>query len=133
MFMVGMDLPIWGGKNSAGVREAERRIASGRAAVEAAQRKAQFDVREGWFRLRNAQQTLDLYEKELVPQAELRFQASEAGYRAGRVDFMDLLESERFLLNARLMRVMAEGEVGMQNARLERAIGNGVADERDGL
>ena len=90
-------------------------------------------AREGWFRLRNAQQTLDLYEKELVPQAELRFQASEAGYRAGRVDFMDLLESERFLLNARLMRVMAEGEVGMQNARLERAIGNGVADERDGL
>ena len=133
MFMVGMDLPIWRGKNAAGVREAERRIASGRAAVEAAQREAQFDVREGWFRLRNAQQTLDLYEKELVPQAELRFQASEAGYRAGRVDFMDLLESERFLLNARLMRAMAEGEVGMQNARLERAIGNGVGDERDGL
>ena len=131
MFMVGMDLPVWRGRNAAGVREAERRIASSRAAVEAAQREAQYDVRESWFRLRNAEQTLDLYEKELIPQAELRFQASEAGYRAGRVDFMDLLESERFLLNARLMRAMAEGDVGMQSARLERAVG--VMDERDGL
>ena len=131
MFMVGMDLPVWRSKNAAGVREAERRIAAGQAAVEAAQREAQYDVRDSWFKLRTAEQTLDLYEKELIPQAELRFQAGEAGYRAGRVDFMDLLESERFLLNARVMRAMAEGDVGMQGARLERAIGSGVTDERE--
>jgi outer membrane protein TolC len=39
------------------------------------------------------------------------------------VDFLDLLESERFLLNAHVMAVMAEGNVGMQLARLERAVG----------
>jgi hypothetical protein len=36
---------------------------------------------------------------------------------------MDLLESERFLLDARLMRAMAEGDVGMQGARLDWACG----------
>jgi len=64
-----------------------------------------------------------LYRAELIPQAEARFSASEAGYRTGKVDFMDLLESERFLLNAKMMTAMTEGAVGMQAARLERAIG----------
>jgi hypothetical protein len=36
---------------------------------------------------------------------------------------MDLLESERFLLDARVMAVMAGADVGMQSARLERAVG----------
>ncbi|MFA4947486.1 MAG: TolC family protein [Candidatus Krumholzibacteriia bacterium] len=129
MFMIGIELPIWFNKNAAGVREAEKRVASGRAAVEAAQRTVEFDVRDAWFRLRTAWQTLDLYRKDLLPQAQLRFSASEAGYRVSKVDFMDLLESERFLLNARIMHVMAEADVGMQHARLERAIGAGVGDQ----
>ena len=53
----------------------------------------------------------------------IRFSASEAGYRTGKTDFLDLLESERFLLNARVMAAMAEGNVGMELARLERAVG----------
>jgi hypothetical protein len=49
------------------------------------------------------------------------------------VDFMDLLESERFLLGAKMMAAMAEGTVGMQAARLDRAVGatlpaNGAAE-----
>ena len=37
--------------------------------------------------------------------------------------FMDLLESERFLLGAKAMAAMTEGTVGVQAARLERAVG----------
>jgi len=123
MFIVGFDLPIWQSKYGAGVREAERMIESSRAGLEAARRRASFDVRDAHFKLLTARRTLDLYQSELIPQAEARFQASEAGYRTGKVDFMDLLESERFLLNARVMAAMAEGQVGMEAARLERALG----------
>ncbi|MCX6348955.1 MAG: TolC family protein, partial [Candidatus Aureabacteria bacterium] len=123
MFIVGFDLPIWQSKYDAGVREAESMIESSRAGLEAAQRRTLFDVRDAHFKLLTARRTLDLYQAELIPQAEARFQASEAGYRTGKVDFMDLLESERFLLNARVMAAMAEGQVGMEAARLERAMG----------
>jgi outer membrane protein TolC len=123
MFIVGFDLPIWQPKYSAGVRAAESMIESSRAGLEAAQRRASFEVRDAHFKLLTARRTLDLYRTELIPQAEGSFQASEAGYRTGKVDFMDLLESERFLLNARVMAAMAEGQVGMQAARLERALG----------
>lgn len=61
--------------------------------------------------------------KELLPQSETRFKASEAAYRSGGGNFLELLESERFRLNARVMTAMAEANLGMQAARLERAIG----------
>ena len=70
--------------------------------------------------------TFDLYKLSLIPQAEARFEASEASYRTGKTDFLDLLESERFLLNARVMAAMAEGNIGVQHARLERAVGTGL-------
>ena len=44
-------------------------------------------------------------------------------------DFMDLLESERFLLSARLMHAMAEADAGMQRARLDWALGRGAPEE----
>jgi len=123
MFTVSVELPIWQSKYKAAVREAERMQASSQAAREAAERQSAFDVQDAHFKLLTAQRTLDMYRTELVPQAEARFNASEAGYRAGKVDFLDLLESERFLLNTKVMTAMSEGAAGMQAARLERAVG----------
>lgn len=96
---------------------------SARARLEAQQKTTSFDVQDAYFKLRTARRSLDLYRQDLIPQAEARFAASEAGYRAGKVDFLDLLESERFLLEARVMAAMTEGTVGMQMGRLERAVG----------
>ena len=123
MFTIGIDLPIWQTKYRAGVREAEKMIESGQAGLEAVGKQISFDVQDAGFKLLTARRTFDLYKLSLIPQAEARFGASEAGYRAGKTDFLDLLESERFLLNARVMAAMAEGNLGMETARLERAIG----------
>ncbi len=123
MVTIGFDLPIWRTKYRAGVREADKMIESSQAAKEATERQTAFDVRDAQFKLLTARRTLDLYKNALIPQAQARFEASEAGYRTGKVDFLDLLESERFLLNARVMAAMAEGNLGMEAARLERAVG----------
>ena len=131
MFTIGIDLPIWQTKYRAGVREANKMIESTQAALEAAETQTSYDVQDASFKLLPARRSLDLYKSALVPQAEARFDASEAGYRTGKVDFLDLLESERFLLNARVMAVMAEGNVGMQLARLERAVGTDLKPSID--
>lgn len=130
MFSVSVDLPIWRSKIGAGVREAEKMRESSWAARENAERLSALDVQDSLFKLQTARRTLDLYRNELIPQAEARFVAGEAGYRAGQVDFMDLLESERALLDAKMMAAVAEGAVGMQAARLERAAGIGTEDEK---
>lgn len=123
MFTVGVELPIWQEKNRAGIREAEKMRASSEAAREAAKQNSALDVQNAFFKLQTAQRMLALYKTELIPQAETRFSASEADYQTGKADFMDFLESQRFLLGIRVMAAMAEGDVGMQFARLERAVG----------
>lgn len=126
MFTVSVDLPIRRAKYRAGVREAEKMRSSSQAARDAAERQSALDVQDAHFKWVTAQRTLELYRTELIPQAVARFNASEAGYRTGKVDFMDLLESERFLLGAKIMEAMAEGTLGMQAARMERALGTSM-------
>ncbi len=123
MFSIGFDVPLWRSKYKAGAREAERMVESGQAALEAARRQVAFDVQSAHFKWIAALRTVDLYRTALIPQAEARMAASEAGYRTGQVGFLELLESERFLLDARVMAAMADGELGASLARLERAVG----------
>jgi outer membrane protein TolC len=131
MFTVSVELPVWRSRVRAGVREADRMRDSGEADREAAERQSALEVQDALFKWRTARDALELYRRELLPQAEARFQAGEAGYRAGRVDFIDLLESERFLLDVRVMAAMAEGDAGMQFARLERAVGADLPGKGD--
>ena len=129
MLTVSVDLPLWRSKVDAGVREAARMRQAGAAALDAAKRQATLDAQEAAFRLLTARRTLELYAAELIPQAETRLAASEAAYRTGKTDFLDLLESERFLLNAKTMAAQTEGAAAMQAARLERAVGTPLPAE----
>ena len=106
--------------------EAEKMVESSQAALEAAEKQISYDVQDAHFKSVTAKRTVDLYKNSLIPQADARFKASEAAYRTGQVSFLELLESERFLLNARVMEAMAEGNLGVQLARQERAVGTGV-------
>jgi outer membrane protein TolC len=129
MLRFAIDLPIWRGKVRAGVREAEKSLDASRAELEAAERETALDVWSAHIEWDTARRTHELYTKALLPQAEARLRASEAGYRTGTVDFLDLLESERFYLAARVEAAMAEGEVGGKLARLERATGAGRIED----
>ena len=126
MFTVGVELPVWQGKYRAGVREAEKMMAANEAALAAVHNQVRQEVQQAQVNLAKARQALQLYQQALIPQAIARFSASEAGYRTGQVGFLDLLESERFLLNARSMAAMAEGNVGVQLARMEQAVGGSM-------
>jgi len=129
MFMVGIELPVWRSKVGAGVRGAEHMVQSEQAAREAAERQVTREVQDALAQIQGAQRTLSLTRAELIPQAELRLAASEAAYRSGdKGDFMDLLESERFLLNVRVAAVMTEADLGMQWSRFARAMGVSVLE-----
>jgi outer membrane protein, heavy metal efflux system len=123
MVSLGVQLPLWRSKYRAGVREAEKMRAANVAAREATERQILLQVQEARAGLQAATRSLELYRNELIPQATARYRASETAYRTGSVDFVDLLESERFLLDAKRMAAMAEAAAGTQAARLERAIG----------
>lgn len=126
MFMVGVDLPLWRGKTHAAIREAAMMASASESERVALQRQVTLDVQSACYKVETAKRTLALYQKELIPQASVRLQSSEAGYRTGKVDFNDWLESQRFALNVKIMAAMAEGEVGTSWAALERAVGGSL-------
>ncbi len=123
MFMFGLTLPIWRDAIRAGNREAAGNVEAGAASLEAVERDVRFEIEDAAYALENARRSLALSREALIPQAQQRFAAAEAAYRAGTLPFAALLESERFWLEARIMAAMTRAEEGRQAARLERALG----------
>lgn len=120
---IGFTLPIWQGRLDAAVREsvARRLAASHRLADERNALGA--DVREALFEHRDAQRRLELFRDTLIPKATESLQASLAGYQAGTVSFLDLLDTERTLLEFQLAFERARADRAISLARLDRLAG----------
>ncbi|XOV74654.1 MAG: TolC family protein [Phycisphaerales bacterium] len=94
----GISLPIWRDKYDAGVREAlARRLAVAGERADQANRIAA-GIHRAWFEHTDADRRVRLYENTLIPKAEESLRASLAGFRAGETSFLDLLDTERTLL-----------------------------------
>jgi outer membrane protein TolC len=120
--MAGINLPIWLGKRGAMVREAEAMKTAAAHQLRARELRARRDVEESLARVRAADERRRRFEDVILPQAEQTYASSEAGYRAGRVDFLDYLDSERMLLSMRKEYYEVVADLGMQIAALERAV-----------
>jgi len=69
---------------------------------------------------------VNLYKYSLIPQAEQSLKASEVGYLAGKVDFLNLLDSERMLLLIETGYFKAIADLGKSLAQLERVVGKNL-------
>jgi len=128
--MAGMSLPIWLGKRRAQPREAEARATSAQHGLEAVHLRVARDVEESRHGLMSAWERLERFDREILPRAEQAFRSTEAGYRAGRADLLDYLDSERMWLAMRKEYYGVAAELGAQTAALERALGRtGVTSE----
>jgi outer membrane protein, heavy metal efflux system len=121
--MAGMSLPIWIGKRRAQSREAEARAAGAQYNLEAVHLRVARDVEESRHGLMSARERLERFDREILPRAEQAFRSAEAGYRAGRADLLDYLDSERMWLAMRKEYYGVAAELGAQTAALERALG----------
>ena len=121
--MAGIDIPIWIGKRRAMSREADAMRTSAEYQLQATTLRTDREITEATERARAAWERYQRFETAILPQAEAAFASSEAGYRSGRVDFLDYLDSERMLLDMRREFAMVIAEFGMQMAALERAAG----------
>ena len=64
-----------------------------------------------------------LYETAVIPQAKLSLTSYHAGYEAGKSDFLNLLDSQRVYLNAKLSSIKIHSEVLKSFSELERKTG----------
>ena len=128
----GVNVPLWRAKYEAQVREVVARrlsVASERASQA---NRITAGIHLAWFEHTDADRRVRLYEQTLIPKAEESLRASLAGFRTGETSFLDLLDTERTLLEFAVAAERARADRGKALARLNTLVGTPVPTERTG-
>lgn len=121
---LSMNIPIFQKrKYDAGVREASARLKSSKKAYKNMENMTLFGVKDFHFKVQTAERLVSLYRDSIIPQAEQSLKAAEIGYQAGQVDFLNLIDSQRVLLDFNLAFYRAVADFGINIAELERVVG----------
>ena len=104
---LGVTLPIWRDKIAAEIASAQagKRAAEARLSAEQIQLAVEFADKS--FMYREATRNLKLLTDLLLPKARQALEVARSGYSAGKVDFINLQEAERSLLEFELAAVEA--------------------------
>jgi outer membrane protein TolC len=122
--MVTVNLPIWRKeKIEPGIREmkAEKRMAV--REVESLDLETSNLIGRSLSTLESRRQAAVLYRTTLIPQAEQSFQANVESYRVGKTDFPMLMDAVMAVLSFRREYAAMVGDMHMEEARLESAVG----------
>ena len=122
----GFNLPIFGQRYDAGVREAAESVAQACALYEGAVNDMERALRSILSSIRSTQRQIALFEDALLPQTEQALYSTEAAYATGTVGVLDLLDGERRLLDVRLGLAGLRTDYMKALADLERAVGSPV-------
>jgi outer membrane protein TolC len=121
---LSMNIPIFQKrKYDAGVREASARLKSSKKAYKNMENMTLFGVKDYHFKVQTAERLVSLYRDSIIPQAEQSLKAAEIGYQTGQVDFLNLIDSQRVLLDFNLAFYRAVADFGINIAGLERVVG----------
>ena len=123
---VSVNLPIWWGKLSAGVREARyRHLHAVHSRAETANALGAA-LKLVLYRFRDAERKIDLYRDTLLPKAMQSVKATEASFRTGKGGFLDLLDAQRVLLEFALAHERAQASRLQRLAELEMIVGRSI-------
>ncbi|MCW5776501.1 MAG: TolC family protein [Phycisphaeraceae bacterium] len=126
---LALSVPLWREKYNAAAREAMAlRLAIAHEREGEANRVAA-EVSRAWFEHTDAHRRVGLYERTLIPKAEESLRASLAGFRAGETSFLDLLDTERTLLEFAMSAQRARADRSIALARLNRLVGTMLPTE----
>ena len=120
---LGISLPVHRGKYDAAVAEAVENQTAAKHGYQDEVNSIQTSIREIGFRIGTLSDQMSLFRTTLAPQAEQALRSAESAYSTGSLGVLDLLDSERVLLEVRLGLAQLTSEYMKSLADMERAIG----------
>jgi outer membrane protein TolC len=124
MAMVGLGLPLWRGKLHAGVAEAQAMHAMSEADLQAMARMIEGDAAVALNQLQAASDRRTALTSDVLPRARMAIEPAVAGYAAGRLPLVSVIEAVQALWLVQSDVITADTELGLAWARLGRAIGS---------
>lgn len=126
MVGVGLSLPIWFGKNRSRTSEAHARLRTAEYNLQEKRNQILAYTQKVLFDYSDALRKTRLYRDGLVPKAEESLNASYASYQAGKMDFLNVLDAQRQLLDFQLTVEREKVRLGKNSALLEMLTGNNL-------
>ena len=123
---INLDVPIFS-RNQGGIARADVEIERASRAYLAVRTQVTAEVRTAAVRFTQARQAMQIWAEEIVPSLQIEQRQAEAAYEAGEVALLNLLDSSRRLVQARMRTLAAEIELQRAAVVLDRAIGRACA------
>ena len=124
MARVGITLPVWFGANKARKREAAAQHRQAEHAYADARNRLEALAEQVVFEYEDALRKTLLYRDGLVPKAEQALNASYTAYQTGEIDFLNLLDAQRQLLDFQLKLEKARSNLATRLAEIEMITGH---------
>jgi outer membrane protein TolC len=102
-----MTLPIWRDKIAAEIAAAQASKRAAEARLSAEQISLAVDFAEQTYLICEANRELTLVRERLLPRARQSLEVARAAYRSGQVDFLNVIDAERSLLDFQLEEIAA--------------------------
>ncbi len=119
MVSASVSLPIWFGKNGARKSEAKARRKAAEYSLDDNRNRLTAAAEKTLFEYSDALRKTKLYRDGLVPKAEQSLKAIYASYESGGMDFLNLLDAQRQLLDFRLTVAREKAALATKRAELE--------------
>ncbi|OHB61134.1 MAG: hypothetical protein A2Y12_20095 [Planctomycetes bacterium GWF2_42_9] len=98
LLLFQMNIPLWSGSYKAGEREARANIRKATYQKINEEKRLVAELAGVLYNIEESRRQISLYRDILIPKAQQLIQASETAYKAGTIDFLSLIDSQRMLL-----------------------------------
>jgi cobalt-zinc-cadmium efflux system outer membrane protein len=119
---ITIPLPIFN-RNQAKIAAAEARIQQAEFKLQAAKNDLVLRLTEAYRNFTAAQERVTVYTDEIMPKAQKALDQTNEGYRQGKFGYLDVLDSQRTLAEAKIAYAAALADLNLSAAELEKLTG----------
>lgn len=122
--LFGIDVPIWfKSKQNKKVSESRLRILQAKAQLKSVKNDISYKLNDLLARIKKDEELVFLYEKQIIPEAAQSLDSNMSAYQVGRLDFLNLLNSQMTLLNYEIKFHKVLSDLEKNFAELEVVVG----------
>ena len=125
--VLGLSIPIpIFDRNQGNLQEATSRTDKARDELTALKIQLETQLASAYERLNAAKEATQTLQTEILPGAQSAFEAANTGFQYGKFSFLDVLDAQRTLFQAKSQYVNALLEVHQASADIERILGSAM-------
>lgn len=119
---ISVALPLFD-RNQGNILEAERRTDKARDELSGTETRLNNEVSQALERLGVARQEIDVLQQEILPGSQSAYDAASKGFIMGKFSFLEVLDAQRTLFQAKSQYLRALAEAHRSAAEIERVLG----------